>query len=151
MTYENIDAELVNALPGNGRASYRSLAEDLAVSVTTVSNHMSDLGDTRIVGEYTLIVEYAELDYDVTAVLQIKAEGSALLEVAERLRRHERMVSVHEVTGEFDIVGVGKFCDTDDMNALIERLLADTDITESSTAVVLNSPIENDQFEVDTE
>jgi len=43
MTYENLDAKLVNALLGDGRASLRSLAEDLDVSVTTVSNHLSDL------------------------------------------------------------------------------------------------------------
>lgn len=43
MTYENIDTELVNALLGNGRASLRSLADDLDVSVTTVSSHLNDL------------------------------------------------------------------------------------------------------------
>ncbi len=45
MTYENLDRKLVNALLGDGRASLRSLGEDLNVSVTTVSNHLSDLED----------------------------------------------------------------------------------------------------------
>ena len=40
MTYENLDRKLVNALLDDGRASLRSLGEDLDVSVTTVSNHI---------------------------------------------------------------------------------------------------------------
>ncbi|WP_152424892.1 Lrp/AsnC family transcriptional regulator, partial [Natronococcus jeotgali] len=39
MTYANLDADLVNELLTDGRASLRSLAEELDVSVTTVSNH----------------------------------------------------------------------------------------------------------------
>ncbi len=49
MTYENLDAKLVNALLGDGRASLRSLAEELDVSVTTVSNHLSDLEDEGVI------------------------------------------------------------------------------------------------------
>jgi len=42
MTYENLDAKLVNSLLSNGRASLRSLGDELDVSVTTVSNHLRD-------------------------------------------------------------------------------------------------------------
>jgi DNA-binding Lrp family transcriptional regulator len=151
MTYENIDTKLVNALIGNGRASLRSLGEELDVSVTTVSNHLSDLEDRGVITGYSPIVEYGELGYDVTAILRLKVEGSALPDLTGRLQEHRQMVSVYEVTGEFDIIGIGKFEDTDDMNATIKQLLADADINESSTAVVLNTPAENEQFEIEIE
>jgi DNA-binding Lrp family transcriptional regulator len=151
MTYEHLDTELVNELIGNGRASLRSLAEELDVSVTTISNHLSDLEERGVITGYSPIVEYGELGYDVTAILRLKVEGSALPDLTERLQDHRQMVSVYEVTGEFDIVGVGKFEDTDDMNAAIKELLADADINESSTAVVLNTPAENEQFEIEIE
>lgn len=151
MTYEHLDTKLVNALIGNGRASLRSLAEELDVSVTTVSNHLSDLEERGVITGYSPIVEYGELGYDVTAVLRLKVEGNALPDLTERLQGHRQMVSVYEVTGEFDIIGIGKFEDTDDMNATIKELLADADINESSTAVVLNTPAENEQFEIEIE
>jgi DNA-binding Lrp family transcriptional regulator len=151
VTYEHIDTKLVNALIGNGRASLRSLAEELDVSVTTVSNHLSDLEDRGVITGYSPIVEYGELEFDVTAILRLKVEGSALPDLTERLQGHRQMVSVYEVTGEFDIIGIGKFENTDDMNATIKELLADADINESSTAVVLNTPAENEQFEIETE
>ncbi|PSQ56750.1 MAG: AsnC family transcriptional regulator [Halobacteriales archaeon SW_9_67_25] len=151
MTYENLDRKLVNALLGDGRASLRSLAEDLDVSVTTVSNHLSNLEDQGIIQGYTPKVDYDALEYDVTAILQLKVEGSGLQEVTEELTEHRQMVSVYEVTGDHDIVAVGKFADTDDMNDGIKTLLNNPDIKESNTSVVLNAAKEHEQFDLDLE
>jgi DNA-binding Lrp family transcriptional regulator len=151
MTYENLDAKLLNALLGDGRASLRSLAEQLDVSVTTVSNHLQDLEEEGVVGGYSPVLDYGKLGYDVTAILQLKVEGSSLPEVTDRLQEQAQMVSVYEVTGDYDVVAVGKFRDTDDMNELIKTLLADADIRESNTSVVLNAAVENRQFELPIE
>jgi DNA-binding Lrp family transcriptional regulator len=149
MTYENLDERLINELLVDGRASLRSLAEDLDVSVTTVSNHLSDLEDRDIIRGYTPIVDYGELGYDVTAIIQLKVEGDALPDITERLQDHRQMVSVYEVTGDHDIIAIGKFTDTDHMNEGIKKLLIDPDIKESNTSVVLNTVTENEQFQLD--
>jgi DNA-binding Lrp family transcriptional regulator len=149
MTYENLDAKLINALLGDGRASLRSLAEELDVSVTTVSNHLRDLEDSGVIEGYTPRVNYDALGYDVTAILQLKVEGSALPEVTDRLQEEKQMVSVYEVTGDYDVIAIGKFRDTDGMNDQIKTLLTDADIRESNTSVVLNAAVENKQFELD--
>jgi DNA-binding Lrp family transcriptional regulator len=151
MTYENLDRKLVNALLGDGRASLRSLAEDLDVSVTTVSNHLSDLEEDGIIRGYTPKVDYDALGYDVTAILQLKVEGSGLREVTEELSEARQMVSVYEVTGDHDIVAVGKFSDTDDMNGAIKTLLNNPHVKESNTSVVLNAAKEHEQFELDAD
>ena len=148
MTYENLDEKLVNALLGDGRASLRSLAQDLDVSVTTVSNHLSDLEDEGIIRGYTPKVDYDALGYDVTAILQLKVEGSALVEVTNSLAEHRQMVSVYETTGDYDIIAIGKFRDTDDMNDTIKELLTEPAIKESNTSVVLNPAKEHEQFEL---
>lgn len=149
MTYENLDAKLINELLGNGRASLRSLGEDLDVSVTTVSNHLRDLEDEQVINGYTPIVDYGNLGYDVTAIIHLKVEGSALPEITDRLEEQKQMISVYETTGDYDIIAIGKFKDTDDMNDQIKALLEDVDIRESNTSVVLNAVTENAQFELD--
>ncbi|QLG60655.1 HTH-type transcriptional regulator Lrp [Halorarum salinum] len=151
MTYENLDAKLVNALLGNGRASLRSLGEELDVSVTTVSNHLRDLEDEGVIEGYTPRVNYGKLGYDVTAIVQLKVEGEALPDIVDRLRQQKQMVSVYEVTGDYDVIAIGKFRDTDEMNDGIKGLLADADIRETNTSVVLNSVVENGQFQLDVE
>jgi len=151
MTYENLDAKLVNELLGDGRASLRSLAEDLDVSVTTVSNHLNDLEDEGVIDGYTPRVDYGALGYDVTAIIQLKVEGDALQDVTENLRSHDQMISVYEVTGDYDIIAVGKFTDTDGMNRGIKTLLNDPDVKESNTSVVLNAASEHEQFTLDVD
>ena len=149
MTYENLDAKLINALLGDGRASLRSLAEELDVSVTTVSNHLRDLEEEGVIDGYTPRVNYGALGYDVTAILQLKVEGSALPDITDRLQEQKQMISVYEVTGDYDVIAVGKFIDTDGMNEQIKTLLTDADIRESNTSVVLNAVAENEQFDLD--
>jgi DNA-binding Lrp family transcriptional regulator len=61
------------------------------------------------------------------------------------------MLSVYETTGNHDVVAVGKFTDTDDMNDKIKSLLTRPDIKESNTSVVLNTAKEHDQFELELE
>ncbi|WP_254536589.1 HTH-type transcriptional regulator Lrp [Halomarina litorea] len=151
MTYENLDEKLVNALLQDGRASLRSLAEELDVSVTTVSNHLKDLESKGVIRGYTPIVDYDALGYDVTAVIQLKVEGNAIQEVADALREAKQMISVYEVTGDHDIIAIGKFRDTDGMNEQIKQLLRDTNIKESNTSVVLNAVTEHEQFPLDVE
>lgn len=151
MTYENLDAKLVNALLADGRASLRSLAEELDVSVTTVSNHLSDLEEEGVIEGYAPRIDYDAVGYDVTAILQLKVEGDALPEITDRLRAEKRMVSVYEVTGAFDVIAIGKFTDTDEMNDQIKSLLTAPEVKESNTAVVLNAVAEGRQFKLDVE
>ena len=151
MTYENLDAKLINALLGDGRASLRSLGEDLDVSVTTVSNHLQDLEEQGVIQGYSPRVDYDKLGYDVTAVIQLKVEGQALPEITERLHDVDGMVSVYEVTGDYDVIAIGKFHDTDEMNDRIKDILGDAEIRETNTSVVLDSVVENEQFELATD
>ena len=149
MTYEHLDARLINALLGNGRASLRSLAEELDVSVTTISNHLSNLEEEGVIEGYTPRIDYGALGYDVTAVVQLKVRGSALADVVERLRGEGQMISVYEVTGDYDVIAIGKYQDTDGMNDQIKSILTDDSVRESNTSVVLNAVAENEQFELE--
>ncbi|RJT07145.1 HTH-type transcriptional regulator Lrp [Halococcus sp. IIIV-5B] len=151
MTYENLDTELINALIDDGRASLRSLSEELDVSVTTVSNHLSNLEETGVIKGYSPEVDYGALGYDVTAVIQLNVDGSTLDEVVESLREHVQITTIYETTGDYDVVMVGKFKDTDETNDQIKTLLNESGIQESNTNVVLNTVSEHEQFELDIE
>ncbi|MFB6169857.1 MAG: HTH-type transcriptional regulator Lrp [Haloarculaceae archaeon] len=149
MTYEDLDRRIVNALLDDGRSSLRSLAERLDVSVTTVSNHLSELEAADIVEGHTPDVNYAGLGYDVTAVFRLTVDGSALPGITDRLRDHHNIVSVYEVTGDHDVVAIGTFEDTDRMNERIKAVLTDPDVRESNTSIVLDTVKESEQFHLD--
>jgi len=150
MAYEDLDRRLLNALLSDGRASQRGLAEEVDVSVTAVSNHLEDLEDDVITG-YEPRLNYDALGYDVTAVVQLRVRGDALPAIADRLAEEPQMVSVYEVTGDHDVVAVGRFVDTDDMNRHIKALLTDPAVEATNTNVVLNAVTEFEQFDLPVE
>lgn len=57
------------------------------------------------------------------------------------------MTSAYEVTGDHDLIAIGKFTDTDDINDQIKTLLTDLNINESNTSVILDVVAETEQFE----
>ena len=151
MAYEKLNEKLINELLGDGRSSLRSVSDSLGVSVTTISNRIQELESQRTIHGYTPVIDYSNLGYDVTAIIYLKIEGSALADLTDRLKNQKQMISVYETTGDYDIIAIGKFEDTDGMNDQIKSLLEDVDIRESNTSVVLNSVKEYKQFELDIE
>ncbi|EMA25989.1 MULTISPECIES: HTH-type transcriptional regulator Lrp [Haloarcula] len=146
---DDTDRQVVNALLQDGRASARDVAAATGIAATTVSRRMDDLEATGVIDEYTVDIDYGALGYDVTAVFQLSVEGDGLGRVVDQLRDRREMIAVYEVTGDHDIVAVGKFTDTKSMNERIKTLLTDEDIRSASTSVVLNTVCEHEQFPVD--
>ncbi|XGI84479.1 HTH-type transcriptional regulator Lrp [Halorutilales archaeon Cl-col2-1] len=147
MTYENLDLKIINLLLDDGRASLRSLAEELDVSVTTVSNHLQSMEDEGIIKGFKPVLNYDELGYGVTATVMIKAESGSLPGLTEDLKEVDSFLSVYEVTGDFDIIAIGKFKSTEDMNDTIKDLLNNPDIAETNTNVILETIKEDADIE----
>lgn len=146
MAYDNLDEKLVSELINDGRASMRELGERLDTSVTTISNHLNELEESGHIEGYTPIINYAEFGYDVTAVINLKSEGDQLTDLTDRLSDIDQFVTVHETTGDYDVVAIGKFRDTDEMNSHVKDLLEDDAVVETNTSVVLNTVDDNTQF-----
>ncbi|MDY6780076.1 MAG: HTH-type transcriptional regulator Lrp [Halobacteria archaeon] len=147
MTYDNLDLKIINLLLEDGRASLRSLAEELDVSVTTVSNHLKEMEESGIIEGFKPVINYSEIGYTVTCVLMIKAEGDGIEELVEELEDEDSFINVYEVTGDFDVIAIGKFEDTEDMNDEIKSLLNNPMVRETNTNVVLSTVKENADIE----
>lgn len=87
---------------------------------------------------FTPTIDYDTLGFDVTAILQLKVRGEKLRAVTDSLRSKKQVVTVYEMTSDHDVIAVGKFKDTDEMNDQIKAVLANTDINDSNTSVVLD-------------
>ncbi|MFD1586114.1 HTH-type transcriptional regulator Lrp [Halorientalis brevis] len=151
MTVDDTDRRIVNALLKDGRASSRDIAAEAGVAATTVTKRLSALEDRGIVDSYHPAVDYDALGYDVTAVFRLGVKGSGLAPVVDRLRDHDQMVGVYEVTGSHDVIAIGKFDSTDELNTEIKDLLTNPKITATNTNVVLETVREYEQFPLDLE
>jgi DNA-binding Lrp family transcriptional regulator len=136
--YRDLDLKIIERLRSDGRASLREIAQGLGVSTTTVSKHLQQLIERGIIRGFKPVIDYSKLGYTITTITQIKAKGNLIPQIVETLVSDECLTHVYEITGEFDILVIGKFRDQESMNREIKRLLAHPAIEETNTSVVLS-------------
>jgi len=135
---DSIDLEILSELISNARVSYRSLANKLGVSVSTIHNRVEKLIKLGIIKGFTAIVDYSKLGYDVTAVILAKVDGKHLIEVEREIAKHPNVCSVYDITGEFDVAIIAKFHNISELNKFIKSILLHPHIQRTNTSIVFN-------------
>jgi DNA-binding Lrp family transcriptional regulator len=135
-TLDGLDERLVWALQVDGRASASDLARATDVATSTATRRLHELEGAGVVDGYRPDLDYDALGYDVTAVFRLDVDGEGLADVVEDLRETGRMVGVYEVTGSDDVVAIGKFASTDELNARIRAILAHGHVRSVTVNVV---------------
>lgn len=143
MTYQDLDIRLIRALRADARRSLRKLAAELGVSPSTVGKRLSDLEERGVVRGYRPVVDYRKLGFGLIAVTKIKARGEALPAIVEALTEDPHLTHVYEITGEFDVLVVGRFRNERAMNREIKRMLSLSGIEGTNTSIVLSAPKED--------
>ncbi|MFQ5747505.1 MAG: Lrp/AsnC family transcriptional regulator [Gemmatimonadota bacterium] len=147
MTYRDLDVRLIRALQEDARQSNRQLAAKLGVATSTVGSRLRDLVGRGVIRGFRPIVDYGELGYGLVAVTRIKARGGALPAIVASLTAHPNLTHVYEITGDFDVMVIGRFRDEVEMNREIKSMLSLPGIEGTNTSVVLSTPKE--QLDVD--
>ena len=151
MTYRELDVRLIRALQDDARRSLRNLAEELKVSPSTVGHRLSDLVSRGVIRGFKPDLDYAKLGMGLVAVTKIKARGDALPAIVEALREDARLTHVYEITGDFDVLVIGRFRDEGEMNKEIKRMLGLPGIEGTNTSIVLSTAKEGADLELDDE
>ncbi|MDX1577617.1 MAG: Lrp/AsnC family transcriptional regulator [Gemmatimonadota bacterium] len=139
MTYRDLDARLIEALQRDARRSLRALAEELGVSPSTVGHRLRDLVERGVIRRFKPDLDYAKLGLGLVAVTKIKARGDALPAIVEALASDPNLTHVYEITGEFDVLVIGRFRDEGEMNREIKRMLSLPGIEGTNTSIVLST------------
>ncbi len=138
MTYSGLDHEILEQLRSDGRASLRTIAERLKVSTSTVSHRVKQMEVEGIIKSYKPVIDYSKLGYRLTAVTQIKAKGELIPRIVAELVKEETLVDVYEITGDYDVMVIGKYPNEEMMNREIKRLLSRPEIESTNTSIVLS-------------
>lgn len=133
-----IDVQIINLLQEDSRLSFNKIARKLGISVGTALNRVKSLEDKGALKGYTVIVDPNKLGYSLTAVILLQAEGKHLLDVEKEIAKINNVISVYDITGDFDIIVVARFKDRESLNAFIKHLLTIPYVKRTVTNVALN-------------
>ncbi len=94
--------------------------------------------DGLIIG-YAPIIDSAKMGYVVTAIIMIQTEGGHVIEVENEIAKESNVLSVYDITGEYDAVVFAKFKDNASLNDFLKKLLTERFIKRTTTLVASNS------------
>jgi Lrp/AsnC family transcriptional regulator for asnA, asnC and gidA len=79
------------------------------------------------------------MGYSLTAIIMIQVEGEHIIEVENEIAKESNVLSVYDVTGEYDAIVFAKFCDNSSLNDFLKKLLTERFIKRTTTLIALNS------------
>jgi len=137
--YKDLDLKIISELRKDGRASLRQIGKRLDISTTTVASRIRVLEKGGVIRGYRPLLDTKKLGLGITAITLIKAVGGKIPALMNDLMKDPALTHVYEITGEFDLVVIGKYRDTDLMNREIKKLLSNKAIKETNTSIVLGT------------
>ena len=137
--YKDLDLKIIGELRKEGRASLRQIAKRLDISTTTVASRIRVLEKGGVIRGYRPLLDSKKLGLGITAITLIKAVGGKIPTLMADLSKDPALTHVYEITGEFDLLVIGKYKDTDSMNREIKKLLSHKAIKETNTSIVLGT------------
>ncbi len=145
---DTLDRRIIDALQRDGRATIIDIAEQIDAPATTVQKRLKHIHESDIIAGYEPQIEYTQFGYELTAIFQLDLNDDAIEQFMSWLRSEPHIMSIYEVTGDFDVFAVGKYTDVTSMNEQIKSILTDSTIQAGNTSVVLDTVVENDPIEL---
>lgn len=136
---DEVDVALLRALNQDARKSYRDLARELGLALSTVSARVKRLETQGYITGYVPVLDAQKLGFDLVVVIGVKITHGKLLEAQKRIAKIARVYAVYDVTGDWDSIVIGRFRDREELNDFIKDLLALQYVERTGTQLVLNT------------
>src|SRR5919109_4357081 len=123
---DEIDLQIIDALRKDGRVAFAQIAEQLNVSPGMIRlryNRLVEQGYLKVVA----ITNPLRMGFKTMAMIGIRAEGSKLLDVAERVARLDEVIYLVISSGRFDLFAEVVCRDHEDLLRFVTEKLSTID------------------------
>jgi Lrp/AsnC family transcriptional regulator for asnA, asnC and gidA len=138
-----IDFQIIGALEEDSRVSLRKLAVKVGLSANIVQKRIKNLESTGVILGYVPLIDSAKLGYSVTAIVMIQVESGHIDEVENEIAKDSSVISIYNITGDFDALALTKFKDNASLNVFLKNLSITRSVKRTVTMVALNVIKEN--------
>ncbi len=135
---DELDKKILNLLNTNARKSYRQMAKELKISMSTVSNRVKGMENEGVIKGYIPVLDPQKVGYDLLVVIGVRISRGKLLEVQNKISKHTGVFGVYDITGEWDSMVFVRFRNREELNTFIKWTLNLEYIERTYTQVVLN-------------
>jgi Lrp/AsnC family transcriptional regulator for asnA, asnC and gidA len=135
---DDLDLQILRSLNDNARKSFRDIAKELHVSLTTISNRVKVMERAGVIQGYIPVLDATKLGYDLTAIIGVKVIHGRILETERDLAKDPAVYAVFDSTGDWDAIIMARFKSRVELNEYVKRALDHENVDKTYTQVVLN-------------
>ena len=135
---DDLDIDILRSLNENARKSFRDIAKELQVSLTTVSNRVKAMERNGVIQGYIPMIDPEKLGYDIMVVIGIKVIHGRIVETERDLAKEPGVFAVFDSTGEWDALMLARFHNRGQLNEFVKKVLDHENVDRTYTQVVLN-------------
>jgi len=138
MELDQLDKKILSLLQEDGKIGYREMAKKLATNPSTIFNRVRSMESKNIIKKYSVILDSQQLGFDLSAIVFIRAVGTHITELEKKLAEMEEVMLVYDITGDYDVLVMGKFKNRDELNKFVKKILSMESVERTLTNLVLN-------------
>lgn len=136
------DRELIALLRVNAREPVASLARKLNISRTTVQDRLRRLEQTKVIEGYALKLNEDAAVAGLKAFVTVEVEPRKTQDVTRALVKVPQLVSLHTVSGKFDLIAVVGAANADELDSVLDRIGEVPGVTGTESAIILSTKLD---------
>jgi Lrp/AsnC family transcriptional regulator, leucine-responsive regulatory protein len=137
---DNLDIQILKTLQVNGRTKRNELAEQVGLSVPSVSERLKKLEDNKIIEGYYTKVSKQAFGYDILAFILVMMDSSKhYKDLIKHAEKHPHILECHSVLGEGSHLLKVLVKNTESLEKLLSEVQTWLGVTGTKTTYVLST------------
>ncbi len=136
---DTLDVKILCILRDNSRTSNAEIARILKTSEATIRRRIKGMLDKGIIAGFSTYINYSLVENPVKAYIHLKVRIEVMKRVVDELSKHDMLLALYRVTGEFDLLCVTLFSSIAGLHEFLDYFLSIDGIIESNTQIVMKA------------
>ncbi|MBJ11571.1 MAG: AsnC family transcriptional regulator [Candidatus Marinimicrobia bacterium] len=140
MKLDKIDRSILNILQNEGRMTASKIAEDLGLTVPTITERIRKLEDSNIITSFQAVINHRLIGLDVTAMITVISSSSeSYKEVIKIAQNTKEVIQCFSTTGMGSLMLWIATKNSKTLEELLRKIQSWPNVTRTETQVILSS------------
>jgi Lrp/AsnC family leucine-responsive transcriptional regulator len=137
---DELDLKILRTLQSNGRTKRNMLAEQVGLSIPSVSDRLKKLEDSGIIEGYYTKVKRQAFGFDILAFILVMMDSSKhYKDLIKHVEKHPKIIECYSVLGDGSHLIKVTVKNTEALEKLLSEIQTWTGVTSTKTTYVLST------------
>lgn len=146
---DNLDIKILNILQENGRAKRNAIAEEVGLSLPSLSERLKKLEEHNIIEGYYTKINKKAFHYDIMALISVEMDSSKNYgSLANHVKKTPEIIECYSVLGEGSHMMKAIVQDTESLEKLLGKIQSWPGVHRTITSFVLSTIKETTKIKI---